>query len=178
MWQGGKDSRSGVKRTIDRVHGQGQLQCLMAWWLQHPLFTYIAGNILFIDNNGVAKGDLIRKKHLLPTIYKKQFIYYHCSLDRSQVYLRSDIPPQSWDRLRNRVGATIGMIWRVLKDYLSWPQGKTPQGPTEIHSDTQFPPLQSTAQHAGSRKYRASIRADDVRFAVRFVDFMWVTTSA
>ncbi|XP_058150953.1 protein CDV3 homolog isoform X4 [Dasypus novemcinctus] len=30
---------------------------------------------------------------------------------------------------------------------------KTPQGPPEIYSDTQFPSLQSTAKHAESRKY-------------------------
>lgn len=30
---------------------------------------------------------------------------------------------------------------------------KTPQGPPEIYSDTQFPSLQSTAKHVESRKY-------------------------
>ncbi|XP_015267855.1 PREDICTED: protein CDV3 homolog isoform X2 [Gekko japonicus] len=30
---------------------------------------------------------------------------------------------------------------------------KTPQGPPEIYSDTQFPSLQSTAKHVDSRKY-------------------------
>uniref|UniRef100_A0A8D0H9D0 CDV3 homolog n=1 Tax=Sphenodon punctatus TaxID=8508 RepID=A0A8D0H9D0_SPHPU len=30
---------------------------------------------------------------------------------------------------------------------------KTPQGPPEIYSDTQFPSLQSTAKHVDSRRY-------------------------
>lgn len=54
---------------------------------------------------------------------------------------------------------------------------KTPQGPPEIYSDTQFPSLQSTAKHVESRKYWAFVRVDYLRFAALIVDFMWITTS-